>query len=106
MFRENYKKTMAKPLKADAGIQGALIFLTACAHAFAEHIEALEAQLASGGPKSLLDAFRGTWKSGETYHRGELVTYQGSLWFVHRDSDERPGTSPAYQLCVKSGRAR
>jgi len=50
-------------------------------------------------------ADRGIFKVGEEYRRGEWATHQGSLWIctVETTSD-RPGTSAAWRLAVKSGR--
>ena len=52
--------------------------------------------------------WRGCYKSAEIYRSGELLTHDGSLWVVLRDTAQVPGRpkdgeAPAYQLVVKRG---
>lgn len=46
---------------------------------------------------------RGLWKEG-TYQRGDMVTRDGSIWHCERQTNETPGTSHDWKLCVKRGR--
>lgn len=74
---------------------------------YGRRIDALEQRLKAleaGGAKSLIDAYRGTYKDGEQYQRGQLITHQGSLWFCGMDTNSRPGTGPHWTMAVKAGR--
>jgi integrin beta 3 len=56
---------------------------------------------------SLLD--RGVFKSSDdglapSYGRGDVVTWDGSMWIAQRDTSEKPGASDAWRLSVKRGR--
>lgn len=51
---------------------------------------------------NLADAYAGVYRDGNEYQRGQLVTHGGGLWLVMRDTDNRPGTSDAMRLIVKS----
>lgn len=48
-------------------------------------------------------AYRGVYKSGEHYKRGEFATHQGGLWHCNRNTGDSPGSSDAWQLSVKRG---
>ena len=55
--------------------------------------------------------WRGTFKQSEIYRSGELLTHDGSLWVVLRETAQIPGRPPegqaaAYQLVVKNGGMR
>lgn len=68
------------------------------------HLEEIYRRLAAieaSGPKSFADAYAGTWKEG-AFKAGTMVTHSGSLWIAHADTEDRPGTSPHWQLMVKS----
>ena len=45
---------------------------------------------------------RGTYRSGESYEKGDTVTYGGSSWIARKDTNEAP-PSDAWRLCVKKG---
>ena len=51
--------------------------------------------------------YRGVFKAGETYQRGDTVTWAGSLWHASDVTTAKPGDaapeSRAWQLCVKKG---
>lgn len=47
--------------------------------------------------------YRGVWREGP-HARGDVVTWAGSAWHCQRDTDDKPGTSDAWKLMVKSGR--
>lgn len=67
-----------------------------------ERIAALEAQQkAMPGVR-----YRGPFRDGEEYSKGDIVTFRGSMWFCHAASAARPldAQSSAWQLCVKAGR--
>ena len=53
-------------------------------------------------PQNLADAYQGVHRDGNEYRRGDLLTHQGGLWLVMRDTSDRPGTSDATRLIVKS----
>lgn len=55
-------------------------------------------ELESGGIK-----FVGTWQRAATYHRGDVVTHDGSMWIaLGKAHGIKPGSSPdAWQLSVK-----
>ena len=46
---------------------------------------------------------RGTYRSGESYEKGDTVTYGGSQWIAKKDTNEAP-PSDAWRLCVKKGK--
>lgn len=46
---------------------------------------------------------RGTYRSGESYEKGDVVTYGGSQWIAKKDTNESP-PSDAWRLCVKKGK--
>lgn len=49
--------------------------------------------------------WKGVWQEGTRYASGSLVTDKGSLWHCNEPSFDRPGTSSAWTLAVKRGRA-
>lgn len=49
--------------------------------------------------------YRGVYREGGKYERGDLVTWAGSLWHCEKDTDEKPGDgSECWRLAVKRGR--
>lgn len=49
--------------------------------------------------------YRGVFRDGETYARGDTVTWAGSLWHCDGETSERPGDlSKAWTLAAKRGR--
>lgn len=47
----------------------------------------------------------GVFQSAMAYKRGDLVTFDGSMWVALRNVVvEKPGASESWQLCVKRGR--
>jgi hypothetical protein len=53
---------------------------------------------------SLADSWKGVWALGE-YKRGEVVSYDGSLWLALALTDERPGDGKtAWRMIVKRGK--
>lgn len=47
---------------------------------------------------------RGVWKEGETYERGDAVTWAGSLWIAQEETTEKPDSGKGFRLAVKRGR--
>jgi hypothetical protein len=48
--------------------------------------------------------YREIWKAG-VYKRGDVVTYDGSLWVAKSETEVRPGSDPdAWRLAVRKGR--
>jgi hypothetical protein len=60
-----------------------------------------------GTPRFPVNVYRGTYKVGESYKRGESVTWDGSIWIAKEDTARSPqefGTNKAWQLAVKKGK--
>lgn len=47
---------------------------------------------------------RGAYRSGESYGKGDAVSYGGSLWIAQRAATQRPGEGDEWRLAVKKGR--
>jgi hypothetical protein len=47
---------------------------------------------------------RGVWREGESYAKGDAVTWAGSLWIAQRGTAEKPETGEGWRLAVKRGR--
>src|SRR5690606_16875981 len=48
---------------------------------------------------------RGVHKATAEYARGDVVTFQGSLWIAQKDAPtSKPGTDESWRLAVKRGR--
>lgn len=65
-------------------------------NALRARVDALEAQ-----QKAV--RYRGVYQPAETYAKGNLATYDGSLWACIADDPGKPGVS-GWQLAVKKGR--
>ncbi|MEI4482226.1 MULTISPECIES: hypothetical protein [unclassified Phyllobacterium] len=48
--------------------------------------------------------YRGVFKEGETYEKGDTVTWGGSIWHCDQETTEKPDASKAWRLAVKRGR--
>lgn len=48
--------------------------------------------------------YRGVWREGETYQRGDLVTWGGSMWHCDKDGTLAKPDGGDYTLAVKRGR--
>ena len=46
----------------------------------------------------------GVWKDGNTYQRGDGVTYAGSFWIAGDGAEGRPDAAKGWRLAVKKGR--
>lgn len=69
-------------------------------------ITALEKQLEER-PTGPGVRWAGIYADSKRYHEGELVTLRGALWLclAGADAGQRPGSSAAWRLIVKSERA-
>ncbi|RUX24197.1 hypothetical protein EOA13_31380 [Mesorhizobium sp. M7A.F.Ca.US.011.01.1.1] len=66
--------------------------------------KALEARLAEIESRPQLE-YRGVWKSTDAYKRGDLTTYDGSMWHAQVGSQGLvPGQGEGWRLCVKKGK--
>jgi hypothetical protein len=71
----------------------------------ADRIDALERRLAPIEERGL--DYQGVWDAGQTYKRGDVCTYDGSMWVCKlAHSGSRPGTDhgSTWQLSVKRGK--
>jgi hypothetical protein len=94
-LREQYKRSTKKYAINDSQLSG----LLAMSMALAERVKALEEQ--QGQFK-----YCGTWYGGELYKRGNFCTHNGSVWHCNDEgTSDKPGTSNAWTLAVKHGRA-
>jgi hypothetical protein len=48
--------------------------------------------------------YRGVYRDGGAYERGDAVTWAGSTWIARRDTVAKPDASDDWQLAVKRGR--
>lgn len=64
----------------------------------------IEQRFADVQARSFADIYRGVYKDGEQYTRGQVVTWGGSLWLAKAETRAKPGTSQDFQLIVKAGR--
>lgn len=48
--------------------------------------------------------YRGIYKEGFEYQKGDTATWGGSLWHCDTDTREKPGNSDDWSLCAKRGR--
>ncbi len=52
-----------------------------------------------------ISIYRGVYKEENVYKRGDNVTWAGSTWIAHEDTDKHPrDSSGVWQLAVKAGR--
>lgn len=54
--------------------------------------------------RSLIDLYRDVYRAGETYQRGELVTWSGSLFIAKVTTVARPLESTDWKQITKAGR--
>ncbi len=67
------------------------------------NVEALEQRIAKLEARPQM-SYRGVWTEGEENRPGDVATHAGSMWYCWAATKDRPGTSDAWQLCVKRGR--
>lgn len=48
--------------------------------------------------------YREIYKAGEAYERGDVVTWDGSIWIARSDTPGKPGEGDGWRLAVKRGR--
>lgn len=48
--------------------------------------------------------YRGVFADGQTYMKGDTVTWAGSLWHCSAETADKPGAGDGWQLAVKKGR--
>ncbi|MGH8557729.1 MAG: hypothetical protein ACRESZ_09765 [Methylococcales bacterium] len=48
--------------------------------------------------------YKGVYEPGQDYAIGDVATFGGSLWHCNAKTDDKPGVSEAWTLCVKRGR--
>ena len=53
--------------------------------------------------KTAAAIYRGVWKDGSHYERGDTVTRDGSTWHCEASTDGTPGISKDWKLAVKRG---
>lgn len=47
--------------------------------------------------------YRGVYKEGQVYQKGDAATFGGSLWIAQKDTKTKPGTHEDWKLAVKRG---
>jgi hypothetical protein len=70
-----------------------------------EELDALiEARFAELQVRTFADVYHGVFKPGETYTRGALATWDGSLWLSLSDTSAKPGEKDSgWKMVVKRG---
>lgn len=53
--------------------------------------------------RSFADVYRDVYRADESYTRGDVVTWGGSLWLAKADTRAKPEQSPDWKLIVKRG---
>lgn len=48
--------------------------------------------------------YRGVHRDGQTYAKGDMVTWAGSLWHANEATADKPGGDSPWQLAAKKGR--
>lgn len=48
--------------------------------------------------------YRNVFKQGESYARGDIVTWGGCAWYCEKDTGEKPEAGENWSLMVKKGR--
>lgn len=70
-----------------------------------EDLEArIEARFRDLQARTLADLYRGVWKAGESYRRGDTVTWGGSLFLALSNTRAKPESTEDWQLITKRGR--
>lgn len=100
---------MSDDLKFDAAAEILINVIKAAIAPFESRVGGLEARITAleRQPKAI-PAYRGVWREGETYHEGQLATFDGSLWWCKATTRQKPDQPDVggrdWQLCVKRGR--
>ena len=70
-----------------------------------EEIEALvDERFRDVQTRTLADTYRGVWKDGEAYQRGDTTTWGGNLFLALADTSGKPADTRDWQLITKRGR--
>jgi hypothetical protein len=48
--------------------------------------------------------YAGVWQRAQSYRRGDVTTFEGSMFIALNATAETPGKGGDWQLCVKQGR--
>ena len=49
--------------------------------------------------------YRGVWRAGIAYARGDFCTHEGSMWHADRDQPDKPGNPKSgWTLAIKRGK--
>jgi hypothetical protein len=95
---------------ADAGRATAHALITAIAPMMADLIRTnteLEARVTEQQERAKELRYVGPWRSGGTYKAGNFVSFNGGLWYTHKDTTPgvRPGSDGSpFQLAVMRGK--
>ena len=65
--------------------------------------EIIETRMADIQVRTFADVYQGVYQPSQTYGRGQLVTWGGSLWLSKTEAKTKPGESADWQLIVKKG---
>ena len=85
-----------KQPNARTAARSGLLDLCGLVVALRRRVERLEAQK--------IPEYRGVWSSDGKYTKGDMATFDGSLWFCKAETTDKPGTGDGWQLCAKRGR--
>lgn len=55
---------------------------------------------------NLADAYQGSWMSGKSYARGQLVNHDGSFWLALCGTERKPGTTDLRLAASRESRTR
>jgi hypothetical protein len=66
--------------------------------------EELEALVSELDARTLADSYQGVYKAGDSYKRGSLVTWDGSLFIALEETTSRPAESRSWQMITRKGR--
>lgn len=66
--------------------------------------EIMEARFLDLQARTFADIYREVYRSGQTYKRGEIATWDGSMWLAQVETMAKPGEGADWTLVVKRGR--
>jgi hypothetical protein len=95
------KRSLARVLRHRADQSGAQ--LAPIVETLVGEIRGLKNELAALRRDVDAKTYKGVWQEGG-YEKGNLITHGGCMWVALEDTDDKPGTSGAWQLAVKRGR--
>lgn len=92
----------AKDLKAPVNLQEVAILIDGLVDWVRAGFEARDAVLKRIETKGV--EYKGVWQASQDYRRGDLVTFDGSVWHANATTRAKPGSgSKAWTLAVKRG---